>query len=47
MKAIALSGYGMEEDVLQSLHAGFKKHLIKPVQSDVLERAIEEVMYEI
>jgi CheY-like chemotaxis protein len=34
----------MEEDVQQSLNAGFDMHLIKPVQSGVLESAIEEVM---
>ena len=39
---IALSGYGMEEDIRRSLAAGFSKHLIKPVNAHQLERAINE-----
>jgi len=32
MKGIALSGYGMEEDVRRSRAAGFDDHVVKPVQ---------------
>jgi PAS domain S-box-containing protein len=37
---IALSGYGMEEDLKRSHEAGFAEHLIKPVSMKVMERAI-------
>src|SRR5919106_1087689 len=30
MKAIAMSGYGRESDIANSLSAGFELHLIKP-----------------
>ena len=40
LKAIALSGYGMEEDVRQSRLAGFLDHLIKPVDFEALEAAV-------
>lgn len=43
MKAIALSGYGMEEDVAKSKEAGFDMHVTKPVEFAVLESAIEKV----
>ena len=37
---IALSGYGMEEDVKASIDAGFALHLTKPVDWKRLEAAI-------
>jgi len=40
LKAIAMSGYGMEEDVRRSREAGFSEHLVKPVDISSLERAI-------
>ena len=40
LKGIALSGYGMEEDVRQSRQAGFERHLTKPVTVPELEEAI-------
>ena len=43
LRGIALSGYGMEEDVRQSRAAGFDRHLVKPVPLHVLEQAIGEV----
>jgi CheY-like chemotaxis protein len=39
--AIALSGYGMEEDVKRSLEAGFDVHLTKPVRWERLVEVIE------
>src|SRR5215210_6677287 len=36
IKAIALSGYGTEQEIEQSLAAGFIAHLVKPVSFDVL-----------
>ena len=41
---IALSGFGTEEDVRESLEAGFRKHLTKPVTLQTLEAAIQEVI---
>jgi CheY-like chemotaxis protein len=40
LKGIALSGYGMEEDVLRSREAGFSKHLTRPVDMQALKAAI-------
>jgi CheY-like chemotaxis protein len=41
VKGIALSGYGMEEDVRKSLEAGFDRHLTKPVNLQALQTAIQ------
>jgi CheY-like chemotaxis protein len=38
--SIALSGFGMDEDVQRSLEAGFDVHLTKPVNLGMLETAI-------
>jgi nitrogen-specific signal transduction histidine kinase/methylmalonyl-CoA mutase cobalamin-binding subunit len=43
LKGIALSGYGMEEDVRRSHEAGFARHLTKPVDLDTLRAAIRQV----
>lgn len=40
MKGIALTGYGMEEDVLRSGTSGFIAHLTKPISVLVLDRAL-------
>jgi two-component system, sensor histidine kinase len=40
---IALTGYGLEEDRLRSLEAGFDLHLVKPVQAEDLHMAIQKV----
>jgi two-component system CheB/CheR fusion protein len=42
LRGIALSGYGMEEDIRQSHEAGFGRHLTKPVTLAALELAIAE-----
>jgi two-component system CheB/CheR fusion protein len=42
--AIALSGFGMEEDIRQSREAGFAEHLTKPVNLDQLHDAIRRVL---
>lgn len=44
MRAIVLSGFGMEEDVRRSLRAGFAAHLTKPVSFAQLELTIARVM---
>jgi two-component system CheB/CheR fusion protein len=43
LSGIALSGYGMEEDVRKSHEAGFRKHLTKPVDVRALEEAIQGI----
>jgi CheY-like chemotaxis protein len=40
LPAIALSGYGMEDDIRRSLDAGFVMHLTKPVDIQLLEQAL-------
>ena len=44
MGAIALSGFGMEDDLRQSLDAGFVCHLIKPVDTRQLEATISDML---
>ena len=41
---IALSGYGMENDIDKSREAGFSEHLIKPVTIDRLDDAIRKLL---
>ena len=41
--ALALSGFGMDDDVERSLEAGFADHLTKPVSIDQLRTAIQEL----
>ena len=43
LKGIALSGYGMEEDRIKSLQAGFSRHLTKPIHPSSLREVIREV----
>jgi PAS domain S-box-containing protein len=42
IKGIAVSGFGMDDDVRQSLDAGFDKHLIKPIDLEKLKAAIQQ-----
>jgi signal transduction histidine kinase len=44
VKGIALSGFGMEEDVRLSKEAGFAEHLVKPVNLQQLEAAVKRVV---
>lgn len=44
LAGIALSGYGMEEDLRRSDEAGFRAHLVKPVTFQTLESALAAVM---
>lgn len=41
---IAVSGYGSEQDVQESLEAGFSAHLVKPVEFDTLCSTIRKVI---
>ncbi|MCD6051954.1 MAG: multi-sensor hybrid histidine kinase, partial [Verrucomicrobia bacterium] len=43
LRGIALTGYGMEQDVQRSKDAGFVAHLIKPVRMESLEKVLAEV----
>jgi CheY-like chemotaxis protein len=45
LRGIALSGYGMDEDIERSREAGFERHLTKPVNLQVLQEAIREVAW--
>jgi signal transduction histidine kinase/ActR/RegA family two-component response regulator len=46
LPGIALSGYGMEEDIQKSRQAGFARHLTKPVTLNVLKDVIAQVREE-
>ncbi|MEY2545438.1 MAG: hypothetical protein QOG48_555 [Verrucomicrobiota bacterium] len=41
LHGIALSGYGMAEDLARSEQAGFLAHLVKPINFEQLHRALE------
>ncbi len=41
--AIALTGYGMEEDIVRSREAGFTAHMTKPIDFRKLEAMIRQV----
>ena len=41
--AIALTGFGREQDVDQALHSGFDGHLSKPVEIARLERLVAKL----
>ena len=43
LRGIALSGYGMDDDVRRSLDAGFIAHLVKPVDFHQLDRTLREL----
>jgi len=44
---IALSGFGMEEDVARSREAGFREHLTKPLNFQTLADCIDRLAGEI
>jgi PAS domain S-box-containing protein len=46
LKGIAVSGFGMEEDVDKSRSAGFSAHLIKPVDFRQLEAVVSRIAQE-
>lgn len=46
LRGIALTGYGMEQDITRAKDAGFIAHLIKPVRIDALEKILSEVCAE-
>ena len=42
--AIALSGYGTEQDIKSSRDAGFREHITKPVDLDRLEQSVRRAL---
>ncbi|MBA2242383.1 MAG: response regulator, partial [Chthoniobacterales bacterium] len=44
MRGIALSGFGMENDVNRARDAGFSEHLTKPINFDRLQEAIQSLL---
>ena len=44
LRGIALSGYGMEDDLTRSRKSGFATHLTKPVDFRQLQRALHDVI---
>jgi len=43
LRGIALSGYGMEEDLERTKRAGFIAHLVKPIDFERLNHVLEQV----
>jgi CheY-like chemotaxis protein len=43
MQGIAMSGYGMDEDLQKSREAGFSDHIVKPATAAQLERSIRRL----
>jgi CheY-like chemotaxis protein len=43
LKGVAISGYGMEQDLNRSARSGFHRHLTKPVTIEKLDAAIRDV----
>ena len=44
LPGIALSGYGMENDVQRARAAGFAQHLTKPINFDQLDATIQRLL---
>jgi signal transduction histidine kinase/CheY-like chemotaxis protein len=44
VQGIALTGYGMEQDVARSQQAGFGAHLTKPVRVAALDKALADIL---
>jgi CheY-like chemotaxis protein len=44
--AVALTGYGMAEDIERCLQAGFEEHLTKPINIDRLQKALSRILPE-
>jgi DNA-binding NtrC family response regulator len=43
LTGIALSGFGMAEDITRAFHSGFVHHMIKPVNFDQLESVLNRI----
>jgi CheY-like chemotaxis protein len=47
LRGVAVSGYGMDEDIQRSKAAGFDYHVTKPADPGKIDRLLAEVMREI
>jgi CheY-like chemotaxis protein len=47
LRGVALSGYGMEEDIRKSKSSGFDRHLVKPVDPAKIDQLLAEFTEEI
>jgi CheY-like chemotaxis protein len=43
LKGIALTGYGLDDDIALSREAGFAVHITKPVQIHLLDAALDDL----
>jgi DNA-binding response OmpR family regulator len=43
LQGIALTGYGLDDDIALSREAGFADHLVKPIQIDLLDQALNRL----
>ena len=46
VRAVAVSGYGMERDIQRSRDAGFAAHIVKPVDFSQLEKVVSRLLAE-
>jgi PAS domain S-box-containing protein len=44
LRGIALSGYGMDDDLARSTDAGFLRHLVKPVSLPLLQATLQDLV---
>jgi two-component system, chemotaxis family, CheB/CheR fusion protein len=44
IRLIALTGYGRREDRIEAAQAGFDRHLVKPIDHEVLSQALAELL---
>ena len=44
VRLIALTGYGRREDRIEAAEAGFDRHLVKPIDHDLLSQALAELL---
>jgi CheY-like chemotaxis protein len=47
LRGVAVSGYGMDEDIQRSKAAGFDYHVTKPADPAKIQRLLAEVMREV
>jgi CheY-like chemotaxis protein len=43
LKGIALTGYGMPQDIQRAARAGFAAHVVKPIDFQRLREAVEQI----
>ncbi len=45
LRGIALTGFGMEDDIKLGKEAGFSAHLVKPIQAEILDATLASLGY--